>query len=87
MKLENVVKPPRMPTNTNVRSSADHCRRPLAMSAASRPITADPATLTVAVAYGIARSSACEKNMLTPCRAIEPSAPPPATASQIMSSS
>ena len=33
MKLENVVKPPRMPTNTNVRNSVDMCSRPVASSA------------------------------------------------------
>src|SRR3954468_16297581 len=84
MKLEKVVKPPRMPTKTNVRMSVDICSRPVASRAASRPIAAAPIRLTAPVAYGTARSSRWENRMFTPRRDIEPLAPPPATANQIM---
>src|SRR5262245_40494963 len=73
-----------MPTNTNVRNSFDMCSRPVASSAASRPMIAEPATFTAPVAYGTARSSTCANTRLTAWRAIEPSAPPPATAIQII---
>jgi hypothetical protein len=49
-KLENVVKPPRTPTNTNVLIVVDMCNRPDAISPANVPITRQPTTFTNAVA-------------------------------------
>jgi putative ABC transport system permease protein len=50
MKLENVVNPPRIPTNTNVRHSLDMCNLPVATSAPSRPIVQAPTMFTAPVA-------------------------------------
>jgi len=52
MKLENVVKPPRMPTKTNVRANGDSERRSAANAPASTPIASEPIILTAAVAHG-----------------------------------
>src|SRR5215471_17185174 len=85
MKLENVVNPPRIPTNTNVRWNGDMCRRPPAIRPASTPMTSDPMTLTVAVAYGVVVSVKWASAAFTPCRASDPSAPPRPTAIHVIS--
>src|SRR5262249_46263238 len=48
------------------------------------PMTSAPETLTAAVAYGMARSRTWANRMLTAWRTIDPSAPPAATANQII---
>src|SRR5579871_3503417 len=85
MKLEKVVNPPRMPTKTNVRTCGGIAIRSLATTPASTPMTAAPRRFTVAVAYGTDFSHRCAISRFTQCRAIDPSAPPIATAHHVIS--